>query len=46
MDNSEIGIKLFNSCVEPPLRCVITFTIFNFSGNTPLENDMFNNMTL
>ena len=39
IDKREIGLKLFKSCVEPPLCSGITLTILSFSGNIPLEKD-------
>ena len=40
IDKREIGLKLFKSCVEPPLCSGITFTMLSFSGKIPLEKDM------
>ena len=40
IDKREICLKLFKSCVEPPLCSGITFTILSFSGKIPLEKDM------
>ena len=37
---SDIDLKLFNSCVDPHLYSGNTFTIFNFSGNIPVNNDL------
>ena len=39
MDGKDMGLKLFNSSVDPPLCKGITFAIFHMSGNTPVEND-------
>ena len=40
IDKREIGLKLFKSCVGPPLCSGITFTVLSFSGNIPSEKDM------
>ena len=39
MDSSDIGLKLFNSWVDPPLWIVITFATFKTSGKIPVEKD-------
>ena len=36
-DNRDIGLKLFRSCVEPPLCNGTTLPIFNLPGITPFE---------
>ena len=40
IDKREIGLKLFTSCVEPPICSGITFIILSVSGKISLEKDM------
>ena len=41
MESKEIGLKLFTSCVEPPLWIATTLDTLSESGKMPELNDRF-----